>query len=119
MSRKWFIGAALVAMLALPAFAGAHENDKTVMGTVSSTDGKNLMVKMADGKTIMVMMDAKTKVTQGKTKLELSAIKVGDRVVAAGPEEKEMIMAETVKLGAATAPPAAKSAAPAKPAAKK
>jgi hypothetical protein len=84
------------------------------MGTVSSTDGKNLMVKTTDGKTVMVMMDAKTKVTQGTTKLELSAIKVGDRVVAAGPEEKEMIMAETVKVGAAAA--AAKSAA--KPAAK-
>jgi hypothetical protein len=104
MSRKWFVGVALVAVLALPAFAWAHEgHDHTVMGTVSSTDGKNLMVKTADGKTIMVMMDAKTKVTQGKTKLELAAIKVGDRVVAAGPEEKEMIMAETVKVGAAAA----------------
>ena len=111
MSRKWFLGAALIAVLALPALAWAHDgHDHTVMGTVSSTDGKNLMVKTADGKTIMVMMDAKTKVTQGKTKLELSAVKVGDRVVAAGPEEQSMIMAETVKVGAA---------APAKAAAKK
>ena len=109
MSRNWFIGAALVAMLVVPVFAWAHEgHDHTVMGTVSSTDGKNLMVKTADGKIIMVMMDAKTKVTQGKTKLELAAVKVGDRVVAAGPEEKEMIMAETVKVGAAAAKPAAK-----------
>ena len=112
--RNWCIGAAVVAVvavLALPSFAWAHENDKTVMGTVSSTDGKNLMVKMADGKSIMVMMDAKTKVTLGKTKLELTAIKVGDRVVAAGPEEKDMLMAETVKVGAAPAAPAAKPAA--------
>ena len=116
MSRIWLMGAALTAVLALPAATWAHEgHDHTVMGTVSSTDGKNLMVKTADGKTIMVMMDAKTKVTEGKTKLDLSAIKVGDRVVASGPEEKEMIMAETVKVGAA-APVAAKPAA--KPAAK-
>jgi len=115
--RNWLIGAAVVAVLTLPAFAWAHEgHDHTVMGTVSSTDGKNLMVKTADGKTVMVMMDAKTKVTQGKAKLELSSIKVGDRVVAAGPEEKEMIMAETVKVG--VAPVAAKPVA-AKPVASK
>jgi len=46
-------------------------------------------------------MDAKTKVTQGKAKLELSAIKIGDRVVAAGTEDKAMIMAATIKVGAA------------------
>jgi hypothetical protein len=111
MIRTGFIGAALVALLALPTFVLAHDgHDHTVMGTVSSTDGKNLMVKTADGKTIMVMMDTKTKVTQGKAALALADVKVGDRVVAAGPEEKEMIMAETVKVGAAAAAvkPAAK-----------
>jgi len=111
MRMKWSVGAALVAVLALPAFVWAHEgHDHTVMGTVSSIDGKNLMVKTADGKTLMVMMDDKTKVTQGKAKVEMSALKVGDRVVAAGPEANSMITAETVKVGAA---------APAKAAAKK
>ncbi len=110
--KKWIIGVAVLAVALLaPRMSRAHEgHDHTVMGTVSSIDGKNLMVKTADGKTIMVMMDDKTKVTQGKTKLELSSLKVGDRVVAAGPEDKNMIMAETVKVGAA---------APAKVAAKK
>ena len=103
MNKKWFIGAALVAVLVIPVFASAHEgHDHTVMGTVSSIDGTNLMVKMADGKTVMVMMDAKTKVTQGKTKLDVKTLKVGDRVVASGPEDKNMIMAETVKVGAVT-----------------
>ncbi len=110
--KKWIIGVAVLAVVLLaPRMSRAHEgHDHTVMGTVSSIDGKNLMVKTADGKTVMVMMDDKTKVTQGKTKLELSALKVGDRVVAAGPEDKSMIMAETVKVGAP---------APAKVAAKK
>jgi len=101
--RNLLLGTAMVVLLASPASLWAHDgHDQTVMGTVSSTDGKNLMVKTADGKTIMVMMDAKTKVTQGKAKLELAAVKVGDRVVASGPEEKEMIMAETVKVGTVT-----------------
>ena len=104
MNKTWIAVIALVAALIVPAVAHAHEHDKTVMGTVSSIDGSNLMIKTADGKTLMVMMDAKTKITKGATKLEASALKVGDRVVAAGPEEKNMIMAETVKVGDAPAP---------------
>ena len=46
----------------------------------------------------MVMLDAKTAITQGKAKIALSKVKVGDRVVASGPEEQNMIMAETLKL---------------------
>ncbi len=119
MNKKWFVGAALAAVMAIPAFAWAHEGENhTVMGTISSISGTNLMVKAADGKTVMVMLDAKTKITKGATKLEATALKVGDRVVAAGLEEKEMIMAATVKVGAAPAA-AAKPAATAKPAAKK
>jgi len=66
-------------------------------------------VKTADGKMTMVMMDAKTKITLGKTKLDAKALKVGDRVVASGPEEKGMISAETVKVGTAPAVAVAKS----------
>ena len=108
MNKYTIVAAALALMMIIPAAARAHEGDKTVMGTVSSIDGTNLMVKTADGKTVMVMMDAKTKITQGKTKLDAKALKVGDRVVAAGPEEKEMIMAETVKVGAVAPTAAAK-----------
>ena len=90
------------------AMASAHENDKTVMGNITKVDGMNLMVKGADGKEIMVMMDAKTKITQGTKKVDAKTLKVGDRVVAAGPEAQGMISAETVKLGAAPAAAAAK-----------
>src|SRR5438132_12298056 len=104
MNKNWIVVIAVIGALIAPAVARAHENDKTVMGTVSSITGNNLMVKTTDGKSVMVMMDAKTKITKGTTKLQASALKVGDRIVAAGPEEKEMIMAETVKVGAAPAP---------------
>lgn len=102
MNKQWCVGVVLAVVLVIPVCASAHEgHDHTVMGTVSSIDGTNLMVKTADGKTVMVMMDARTKVTQGKAKLDAKTLKVGDRVVASGPEDKSMIMAETVKVGAA------------------
>jgi hypothetical protein len=50
---------------------------------------------------VTVVVDAKTKITQGKAKVELAALKVGDRVVAEGPEAKGIITATTVKLGEA------------------
>jgi hypothetical protein len=103
--KKWIIAAAVVcAALAAPRFAGAHEgHDHTVMGTIASIDGTNLMVKTADGKQTMVMMDAKTKITQGAAKVDVKALKVGDRVVATGAEQQGMISAMTVKVGAAPA----------------
>ena len=100
---------ALVTMI--PVISSAHENDKTVMGNITKVDGMNLMVKGADGKEIMVMMDAKTKITEGAKKLDAKALKIGDRVVASGPESQGMISAETVKLGAAPAAPAKATAA--------
>ena len=104
MNKNWIVVVALAGALLVPTVARAHENDKTVMGTVSTVDGNNLTVKTADGKSVMVMMDAKTKVTKGTTKLASTALKAGDRVVASGPEDKNMIMAETVKVAAAPAP---------------
>jgi hypothetical protein len=89
-----------VCAMVVPAALSAHEGHAhKVMGTVSSVSGKNLMVKTAEGKTVMVMLDDKTKVTQGKDAVDASKLKVGDRIVAEGPEEKEMIMAATVKVG--------------------
>jgi hypothetical protein len=101
--KKWIIGiAVLAAAVIAPRLSQAHEgHDHTVMGTIASIDGTNLMVTTANGKQTMVMMDAKTKITQGKEKVDAKALKVGDRVVASGPEEQSMIMAETVKVGAA------------------
>lgn len=102
MVRKLVIVAAVAAALAVPAFARAHEGHAhKVMGTVSSVDGNNLMVKTTDGKTVMVMVNAKTKITQGKTKLTAAALKVGDRIVAEGTEDKQMVTAATVQVGAA------------------
>jgi hypothetical protein len=104
MNKNWIVAIALAGVLVVPAVARAHEGHAhKVMGTVSSVDGNNVTVKTSDGKTVMVMLDKKTAVTRGKTKLDAAAVKVGDRVVAEGMEEKDMIMATTVKLGAEAA----------------
>jgi hypothetical protein len=106
MNKNWIVVIALAGILVVPAVARAHEGHAhKVMGTVSSVDGNNVTVKTSGGKTVMVMLDKKTAVTRGKTKLDAAAVKVGDRVVAEGMEEKDMIMATTVKLGAAAATP--------------
>ena len=108
--KKWMIAVAVVAAALLaPRFARAHDgHDHTVMGTIASIDGTNLMVKTADGKQTMVMMDAKTKITQGTTKVDVKALKVGDRVVATGAEQQGMISATSVKIGAVPAAAAKK-----------
>ena len=99
--KKWIIVAALAAVAVVtPAVARAHEGHAhKVMGTVESVADNHLMVKSTDGKTVMVMLDDKTKITRGKAKVDAKVLKAGDRVVAEGPEDKAMIMATTLKLG--------------------
>jgi hypothetical protein len=99
------LGITILALaVAIPSIARAHEGHAhKVMGTVTNIAGNHVTVKTTDGKTAMVMLDAKTKITQGKNKVDASALKVGDRVVAEGLEEKEMIVAATLQLGVAQA----------------
>ena len=109
MSKKSLVAVAVAFALLLPVAALAHEGHAhKVMGTISSINGGNLMVKTTDGKTVMVMLDAKTKITQGKTTVTAAALKVGDRVVAEGAEDKAMIMATSVQLGVVPAEAPAK-----------
>ena len=102
MVRKLIVAAFVAAALVVPTVARAHTGHAhKVMGTLSSIDGNHLMLKTTDGKTVMVMLDAKTKITRGKTKIDAAALKVGERVVAEGAEDKQMIMAATVQVAAA------------------
>jgi hypothetical protein len=105
MSSKWMIGAILAAALAIPIAARAHEgHTHKVMGTVSTIAGNQVMVKTTDGKTVTVMLDAKTKITQGKTKLDAKSLKVGTRIVAEGAESKGTVTATSIQVGTAPAP---------------
>ena len=104
MNKKSIVAVALAGALVVPVVARAHEgHTHKVMGTVSSVEGDHVMVKTTDGKTVMVMLDSKTAITRGKTKLDRAAVKAGERVVVEGTEAKEMVTAKTVKLGAVAA----------------
>lgn len=109
MVRKLLIAGALAAAIAVPAVARAHTGHAhKVMGTVSSIEGNHLVVKTTDGKTAMVMLDAKTKITQGKAKLTAADVKIGDRIVAEGAQAKDMLTAATLQVGAVPAAAAKK-----------
>lgn len=102
--KKWIVVIAATAALVLPAVARAHGNEvHKVMGTVSSVQDNQVTVKTTAGKTVMVMLDAKTAVTRGQEKLDATAVKAGERVVVEGTEEKGMVTAKTVRLGAVPA----------------
>jgi hypothetical protein len=102
MTPKWMAGLAIVALLAIPAVARAHGgHTHKVLGTVQSVQGPHVTVKTTEGKELMVMLDTKTTVTRGKDKLDAAALKVGERVSVDYMEEKGMMMAQAIKLGAA------------------
>jgi hypothetical protein len=104
--KNWIIGF-VVAILALPAAAVAHEGHvHKALGTVATIETKQIVVKTTDGKMLTVLLDAKTTtITRGKVKLDASALKVGERVSVDYTEKKKVNTAKTIKLAEmATAP---------------
>ena len=104
MVNRLMIGAALAAVLAFagPGTLAAHEgHTHKALGTVSSVEGNHVVVKTTAGKSLTVMLDAKTKITRGKDTLDAAALKAGERVSIDYIEENKMMMAQAVKLGAA------------------
>jgi len=105
MSKQSMIGLALAAILvcAAPGTIAAHEgHTHKVLGTVSSVQGKTVEVKTTAGKSVKVTCDEKTTVTRGKESLDLNALKVGERVSIDAMQEKDVMMAHAIKLGAPT-----------------
>jgi hypothetical protein len=79
--RAWIGALAVAAVVALPGAAGAHEgHTHKVMGTVASVQGSRVDVKGTDGKVVAITLDGKTTITRGKTKTDVAALKVGERV---------------------------------------
>ena len=89
MTRRFVMGAALVAALAIPTFARAHEGHvHKVMGTVSMRQENHLEVKATDGKTTTITLNDRTKIVRGKAKVAADDIKTGERVVVTATETK-------------------------------
>jgi hypothetical protein len=102
MSRRFVIGVALAALLAVPGVMRAHEGHAhKVMGTITVRHDNHLEVKTKDGKTVSITLNEKTAVVRGKQKVDLEALKPGERVVVDIGNGKAPITAREVKLGAA------------------
>ena len=109
MNRMWLTTVALTVALSVPCAVRAHEGHvHKVLGTVASVQGNHVEVKTTDGKVVMVMLDAKTAITRGKTKVDATALKPGERVSVDYMQDKSMNMAQAVKLGETPAPAAGK-----------
>jgi hypothetical protein len=92
MKRKWLVGVVLVTALAIPAAGWAHTGHAhKYMGTVTTVSATHLEVKTTDGKTVKVVLNAKTALARGKQKVDVAALKAGERVVVEVPNEKDMI----------------------------
>ena len=97
--KMWIIGLA-IALLMLPTSALAHEGHvHKALGTVATLAASQLVVKTTDGKTLTVLLDAKTAITRGKVKQDLAALKVGERVSVDYTEKKKVFTAKAIKLG--------------------
>ena len=109
MKRRWILGVALVAVLAIPRYVLAHEGHAhKVMGTVSTLHENHLEVKATDGKTSTITLNEKTKILRGKAKVKLDDIKPGERVVVTatetkGKDGKTTLIATEVRVGGANA----------------
>lgn len=101
MSMKWFGICALVASLLAPGLVAAHEGHAhKVLGTITAIAGDRVEMKTPEGKMVTVTVNAKTTYARGKQKVDATALKVGERIVAEVASEKAMI-ATSVTMAAA------------------
>lgn len=106
MPRRFILGAALVASLAIPRYALAHEGHAhRVMGTVAMRHANHVEIKDTDGKTTTITLNEKTRILRGKVKTNADEIKLGERVVVMAMETKDkegqaIFVATVIRLGA-------------------
>jgi hypothetical protein len=101
MMKKWMLAGLVAVALVLPAAARAHEGHAhKILGTISAIHENRVELKTPEGKTVSVVVNAKTTYARGKQKVDVTALKVGGRIVAEVASEKDMI-ATSVTLPAA------------------
>ena len=106
--RNWIVVAIAALVLSAPVHVLAHGGHvHKVLGTVTDVDYPHFDVQTTDKKTVTLMLDAASKITRGKSKVDDTDIKIGDRVSAETEEKGGMMMVKILKLGT-PAPPAKK-----------
>jgi hypothetical protein len=104
MKKHWIVTVVMIAVLALPIAARAHEGHMhKALGTIVSVQGEHVEIKTTDGKALTIMLDKKTTFTRGKEKLDARALKVGERISVDYMEENKMNMAHAIKLATTAA----------------
>ena len=87
----------------------AHEgHPHKVMGTVTSIDQHQIVLKTVAGKTTSVKISDKTRVVRGATLLKVADIRAGDRAVVTATQTKgengaSVLTATRIQLGASQA----------------
>jgi translation initiation factor IF-1 len=90
MTRRFILGVVLVAALAIPRYALAHEGHAhKVIGTVAMRHENHVEVKATDGKTSTITLNEKTRILRGKAKVNADEINQGERVVVTATETKD------------------------------
>jgi hypothetical protein len=91
--------------LSLALFAAcvlAHGGLEHVMGTIAKISDTSVTVTTSAGKTVEVMLDAKTTYSKNSQAIQKSSLKIGDRVVIHAEKAGTTLTAHTVEVGAAT-----------------
>ena len=106
MKPYWVVAVVMMFVLGLPGGLRAHGGHvHKALGMIASVQGQKVTITTTDGKTLHVVLDKKTTITRGKDKLDVTALKVGERLSVDYTEQKTTMVAQAIKLG--TAAPAA------------
>src|SRR5712675_1859043 len=87
-------------MLALTAIAFAHENEKHVLGTVTSISDSSITVETTATKSVTVEVSDKTKFEKSSAPATLKDLKVGEKVVIHADVAGDKLVANEVQFGA-------------------
>lgn len=97
---KKILGFTLAAVFAIAAAAFAHEHK--IMGTATMVASDHLMMKTVDGHDVTVNVTKDTKITKGKTAVNLDTIKEGTRLVVTTASDEAPYTAMAIQVGATT-----------------
>jgi len=89
----------LLALALTPAIAFAHGGLEHVRGTVAKISDQSITVTTTAGKTVEVLLDAKTTYAKADKPIQKSDLQVGDRVVIHAAESGTTLTAHTVEVG--------------------
>jgi hypothetical protein len=88
-----------LALALTPAIAFAHGGLEHVRGTVAKISDQSITVTTTAGKTVEVLLDAKTTYAKADKPIQKSDLQVGDRVVIHAAESGTTLTAHTVEVG--------------------